>query len=387
MEQTWSVFDTIDSLNNAYVKVWEESCEIESPSSDPAAVNRVADYFCAMAESLGWSVERYPQQGFGDVACITINAHATKAPIALSGHMDTVHPIGLFGSPAVRIEGDRIYGPGVMDCKGGIVAGFLAMHALKLCGYVDRPVMMLLQSNEEIGSGVNNKAPIRCICEKAKNAVAFLNLEGYEQSFKGNACLVRKGIVGFRFRVHGVAAHSSFCAREGASAIAEAAHKILELEKVKNDAGITVNIGKIMGGTARNTVPELCEFEVDCRYGRAEELEEIKSLVKRVAEHSIHPACTCEVELVNLRAPMELCEKNIALLERSNKAFAQGGLSLWACGSRNGASDASDVTACGIPCMDSMGVAGGRAHSNEEYGELASLAQSAKRIAAIVCGL
>ena len=85
-----------------------------------------------------------------------------KPPIALSGHMDTVHPIGIFGSPAVRREGDRLYGPGTMDCKGGIVAGLLAMDALARSGYTDRPVMMLLQSNEEIGSGRNNKEPIEC---------------------------------------------------------------------------------------------------------------------------------------------------------------------------------------------------------------------------------
>ena len=59
-----------------------------------------------------------------------MNADATKPPICLSGHLDTVHPKGLFGTPAVKFDGDKIYGPGIADCKGGIVAALLAMAAL-----------------------------------------------------------------------------------------------------------------------------------------------------------------------------------------------------------------------------------------------------------------
>ena len=244
---------------------------------------------------------------------------------------------------------------------------------------------MLLQSNEEIGSGNNNKEPIRCICEKAKDAVAFLNLEGHERYFEGKACLMRKGIAGFVFRVHGVSSHSSYSAREGASAIAEAAHKIIELEKNKNDGGITFNVGKIKGGTATNTVPDFCEFELDCRYAKAEELDEIKQIVKRVAEHTYIRGCTCEVEMVSLRSAMELCDRNIALLNRANEAFAKAGLSTMEIGFRNGGSDAADATVFGIPCIDSMGVGGERAHSVEEYGVISSLPESAKRLATIIC--
>ena len=387
MKNVSSVFDTIDVLVEQYINIWEDVCNIESPSADKAAVDRVGRYFCDMAESRGWKIEKYPQKEFGDVICITLNSDVRTAPIALSGHMDTVHPIGLFGSPAVRRDGDKLYGPGAMDCKGGIVAGLLAMQALEECGYKERPIMMLLQSNEEIGSGKNNKAPIRYICEKAKDAVAFLNLEGHEGYFDGKACLVRKGIAGFVFRVYGVSSHSSYCAREGASAIAEAAHKIIALEKIKNDGGITFNVGKIKGGTVRNTVPDFCEFELDCRYAKDAELDEIKQIVKSIAENTYVHGCTCEAELINWRSPMELCERNTALLDQANAAFIQNGLSTLEIGFRNGGSDAADVTAFGIPCIDSIGVGGERAHSVEEYGLIRSLPESAKRIAAIVSSM
>ena len=111
------IFDKIDSLTEEYVRVWEDVCNIESPSKDKAAVDRVGQYFCDMAARRGWKIERYPQKKFGDVICITLNADAKAAPIALSGHMDTVHPIGLFGSPAARRDGDKLHGPGAMDCS------------------------------------------------------------------------------------------------------------------------------------------------------------------------------------------------------------------------------------------------------------------------------
>jgi len=382
-----NVLREIDNLNSAYVDVWEAVCNLESPSRDKAGVDRVGEYFKELSKKFGWKIEVLPQEQFGDVVCITMNPDAQGRTIALSGHMDTVHPVGSFGTPAVRREGDHIYGPGVMDCKGGIVAGFLAMHALHSCGYSARPIMMLLQSNEEIGSGLQNKAPLRCMCEKAKGAEAFLNLEPHEGYFAGKACLIRKGIAGFRFSIKGIEAHASYCAREGASAIAEAAHKIVEIEKIKDDAGITCNCGIVSGGTASNTVAGSCEIRVDVRFATQEQYEAATAALQKIADTVYVPGCTCVMEQTNLRSAMELTDRNVALLNKANVLFAENGLSQLEIGMRSGGSDAAEISSCGIPCIDSLGVLGERGHSREEYGVISSLAESAKRIAAIVCGL
>lgn len=380
-------FDAVDKSDARYVDIWEDVCNLESPSHDKAGVDAVGAYFAALSEEHGWRVERFPQERFGDVLCITMNPDASGAPVALSGHVDTVHPVGLFGTPATRREGDRLHGPGAMDCKGGVVAGFLAMHALAEGGYTDRPVMMLLQSNEEIGSGMENKAPIRYICERARDACAFLNLEGHEAYFAGKACLERKGIAGFLFRVTGISTHASYCAREGASAITEAAHKIIALEKIKEQDGLTFNCGTIRGGSARNTVPSECEFSLDVRFSTQEELARAKALIAEISDTVYVDGCRCEAKMTNLRPAMELCKKNLDLLSVANAAFLENGLSPLSAGKRTGGSDAADVTACGIPCLDSIGVAGERAHSREEYGVISSLAESAKRLVAIISAL
>jgi len=382
-----NVFEKIEKLNEKFIDIWEDVCNIESPSDYKEGVDKVGRYFIDLALKNSWHTEVFNQEKFGNVVCITMNSRSKLMPVTISGHMDTVHPVGSFGSPASHRDANNLYAPGAMDCKGGIVAGFLAMQALDECGFKDRPVRMILQSNEEIGSGLDNKATINYICEKAKDSVAFLNLEGYEDYFKGKACLKRKGIAGFLFDVKGIETHASYCADEGANAIAEAAHKILELEKVKDSQGLTFNCGVIHGGTATNTVAGNCNFKLDVRFSTKEQYDRALEIINNIANTSYIDGCTCNCTQTNLRVAMELNNKNISLLAKANELFEQNGLSPLEIGERRGGSDASDVTAFGIPCIDSLGVAGGRAHSLEEYGVLSSVAESAKRIATIVVGI
>ncbi|MBR5507251.1 MAG: M20/M25/M40 family metallo-hydrolase [Clostridia bacterium] len=168
-----------------------------------------------------------------------MNPDAEGKPICLSGHMDTVHPIGLFGDHPVKIDEDIIYGPGVSDCKGGIVAAFMAMAALDDEGFSARPVKLILQSDEETSSDGSNKTTVQYMCECARDAVAFLNCEPYVM---GTAVLKRKAIAKYTFKIKGKAEHAAYC-YNGISAITEAAHKIIELEKYKDENGITANCG------------------------------------------------------------------------------------------------------------------------------------------------
>lgn len=378
------VFAKIAALEEDYCRVWEEYCNIESPTLCKEGVDAANEYVARLAAEKGWRVEYCRQPVSGDAVCITMNPDDAGAPLAISGHVDTVHPVGLFGTPAVRRDETRIYGPGVMDCKGGIVAGLLAMDALAQCGFAERPILLLLQSDEEVGSRLSDKATIRWICEKAKDAAAFLNLEPYTPGF---ACLQRKGIVSYRFAVTGVEAHASMCATEGASAIADAAHRILELEKFKDADGITCNCGVISGGTAVNTVPGACTFDVNFRFVSADQLEQIAAYVQELAARAFIPGCSCTAQRLSMRVAMQPEARNDDLLEKCNRIFAKAGLPQLQRRGQNGGSDAADATVFGIPCIDSLGVAGGGIHSIHEYGELASLGEAARRIAAVACGL
>lgn len=374
------IFKTVDELSDYYIDVWEKVCNIESPTEYKAGVDAVGNLFAEMAQNRGWKVEYFNQPVSGNVVCITMNPDVDAPPLSLSGHMDTVYPIGSFGKTPVCRDEEKIYGPGVTDCKGGIVAAFLAMDALYQCGFKALPIQLLLQSDEENSSYRSNKATIKYICKKAKNSVAFINLEGYAA---GEACIQRKGIITFLFKITGAEAHASNCAILGANAIAEAAHKILEIEKIKDDSGITCCCSVISGGTTPNTVPGYCEFKVNVRFATNEQYVWIKEEMQRIADNVFISGCSTALHVLSERVAMELTKKNSDLLELINRSFKENGLPVLEKAMRKGGSDAADVTTYGIPCVDGLGVYGGYIHSKDEYAYIDSLAEAAKRIVSI----
>ena len=378
-----ALFAKIDELYPKYVKVWEDVCNIESPTAYKAGVDAVCQYFVKMAEEKGWEIEISKQEVAGDAACITMNPNAKGAPVCLSGHMDTVHPVGLFGTPAVRMDEKYIYGPGVIDCKGGCVSSFLAMDALMQVGFNDRPVKLILQSDEETGSKTSGKKTVEFMCEKAKGAVAFFNTEGVADDKKAQVVLRRKGILRFAYHITGKAVHSSKC-MDGANAVTEAAYKIIELEKMKDEDGLTCNCGVISGGTMANTVAEKCTFLADIRFATADEEQYVRELVAQVAEKTTVKGCVCRLEQVSYRPAMEYTERNKALLDTMNEIWCENGLDEREWTKSPGGSDAAYITQAGVPCVDNVGVAGQGGHSVREKALLSSLADSAKRMAAVI---
>lgn len=374
------LFKTIEGLKEQYLDILEDVCNIESPTDFKTGVDEVGAFFINIAKQHNWKIDIFKQEISGDVVCLTLNPDAKGESVCVSGHMDTVHQVGSFGTPAVKRDEENMYGPGVMDCKGGLVAALMAMDALEKCGFNSRPVHLLLQSDEENGSATSHKKTIDYICKNAEGAIAFLNLEGSKDN---TAVLQRKGILRYRFTVHGIALHSSRCA-EAANAVAEAAYKIIELEKMKNSAGITCNCGLIKGGTTPNTVAEKCEFYADIRFATQNEKETVRKKIQEIADKSTVGGCSCKVEEVSYRPAMELTERNIKLLERMNEIYKENGLPVLTGRVCLSGSDAAYVTQHGIPCVDNLGTEGGNIHSINEYIRLDSLVESAKRIASLI---
>ena len=378
-----TLFSRIDELLPEYTEFLADICRLESPTEFKEGVDAVGRYIADKARAFGWKIDIQKQPISGDCICITMNPDAAGRPVCFSGHMDTVHAVGFFGEEPVRIDGDKMYAPGVDDCKGGIAAAFFAMAALHEGGYTARPVKLILQSDEENSSRFSNKTTVEFMCEQAKDAVAMFNMEPADRF---SAVTSRKGICRYRLTVHGKAAHSSIC-YDGKSAICEAAYKIIELEKCKAEHGTTINCGLISGGTAENTVPDSCTFTADVRFADMQGMQDADRLIRETAEKSCLGGTTCEVEVVSSRVPMELTERNLQLLERVNAVYEKHGFTLLKSRRANGGSDAADFTAHGIPCLDSVGIWGGSLHQRGEWASISSLAQVAKRCAALVVEL
>ncbi len=363
-------------LFDEYLSFLVSVVEAESPTDCKEGVDKCASLFIEKAEGYGFRIEKEAQEKSGDCVCITMNENAAGAPIALSGHLDTVHPVGLFGSPAVRIEDGCIYGPGVCDCKGGAAAGLYAMAVLHELGYEERPVKLILQTDEEVGSKYSDLATVRFMCEKARDCAAFLNLESH---MSGTAVMLRKGIARYELEVRGRSVHS--CQKwNGANAILEAAHKIIEIEKLCDRDGITCNCGVISGGTAPNTVPDNCKVVVDMRYSDAEQLQKGEEQLRKITELCAVEGTSATLTKISGRVAMEQSDKNDALLVRLNEIYAKNGLPELKMRKSTGGSDAAYVTAYGIPCVDNLGIEGGYIHSPGEYARTDSLWESALRL-------
>ncbi|MBQ7565542.1 MAG: M20/M25/M40 family metallo-hydrolase [Oscillospiraceae bacterium] len=148
--QCEKLFAKIDELEQEYIQFWVDVCSIESPTKFKEGVDTVGKYFIDKAKPFGWEIEVRHEDVSGDAVCITMNPDAPGKAVCLSGHMDTVHPVGSFGTPPVKIEDGWIYGPGVKDCKGGAVASFYAMAALAAVGFKARPVKLICSRTRRI---------------------------------------------------------------------------------------------------------------------------------------------------------------------------------------------------------------------------------------------
>lgn len=373
------LFSAIDLLNDEYVKFWIDVCSVESPTDFKEGIDRCGEMFIEKAKQYGFDTDIHSETVSGNCVCITMNKDADAAPVVFSGHLDTVHPLGFFGNPPVRLDSENIYGPGVCDCKGGAVASLLAMAALHKCGFTSRPVKLLLQSDEENGSRTSGKSTVKYMCRCSRGSIAFLNAEPHRP---GSVAITRKGISKYMFEITGKAVHASMC-YNGASAIAEAAHKILELEKFKDENGITCNCGIIKGGTAENTVPEKCTFTADIRFATNEQREKADRLVEEITNKSFVEGTKCITRLLSTRVAMERCDKNVALLDKINEIYKEIGLPELSGRDVKSGSDASDISAFGVPTLDSLGAEGLGIHSINEYARISSLAESAKRLASV----
>lgn len=373
------LFQIIDSLNEEYIQFLTDICNIDSPTDYKEGVDRVGKYISDKAIQKGWLVEKQSQEVSGDCICITMNPDAAEAPVCFSGHMDTVHPVGSFGDVPVHSDDEKIYGPGVIDCKGGLAASFMAMDALEKCGFNNRPVKLILQSDEENGGRNSNKTTVKYMAEKAKGCVAFLNTEPYT---KGGLVITRKGISKYKFEVTGKSAHASRCYM-GASAICEAAQKIIRLEQYKDKDSITCNCGLISGGVAENTVPEKCTFTADFRFNNEEERKEVQKIASEIAQTSFVEGTSCNLILASFRDAMCETRKNLELFQKIKKIYNENNLDDIDLIRSNGASDASDLTQMGVTCLDGFGTEGGNLHGLGEFAYIKSLAQSAKRLASV----
>ena len=277
------------------------------------------------------------------------------------GHFDTVHlPESDFSKATV--QGERIYGPGVLDMKGGIVTALYSVIIAQQLMNKPIPVKIIFNCDEEIGSP-DSKILIEKSFTGAAGVFVFEPAKGDHRGL----VVARKGILMGRMEVTGIPAHAGENPEAGADAILEAARKIEALHRLNDSStGTVVTVGKIIGGNASNQIPDHCTCEIDVRVQSSLEEEKVKRKIEAIMKTSTVRGTRTQYTLGCARPPFEADDNSQLLLQRYKKAADAFHLQTETF-QTGGGSDANFTAAQGIPTLDGLGPSGHGPHTNEEY--------------------
>ena len=304
--------------------------------------------------------------------------NARLKPIALVGHLDTVFPPGKF--EGYRVDGALRRGPGTLDMKGGLVVIGAALRALSETGGLSRlpPLRIVVVSDEEVGSP-EGQGVIRSACAGSGAALVL-------ESGRAEDAIItrRKGTGGMEAVAHGKAAHAGNHHAEGANALWAVARFVDPAQQLTDyPRGITVNVGKVLGGQGKNTVPDYAEAHVDLRFCTHADGEALVEHLRAAADRAASsvPGTSLELSGGISREPLERSAASAALLEAYAACARASGLGGGEAALIGGGSDASTTSASGIPSIDGLGPRGKGFHTVEEHIEVTTLVPKAQALA------
>jgi glutamate carboxypeptidase len=368
-----------EQRQNDIVQTIRELVEIESPSDNKPAVDRIGQFLTAKFEALGGQTQFHRSTEFGDSLQIDfLVPNSDHKPVLLLGHYDTVYPMGTLTNMPCRLERGRLQGPGVLDMKSGIALMLYAIEALQAWhGAAPRPVTVFLVSDEEVGSYSSRKTTEAL----AKKSAGVLVLEP-AAGLRGVVKTARKGVGEYTLRVKGVAAHAGLDPGKGHSAILELARQLQVIAKLNHlRQGISVNPGVIAGGTRTNVVAAEASADIDVRIKSAKQASGIDRKLRALRPFDKH--CKLEISGGINRLPMErtagvaaLYKKAQAIAERLDWKLEEAAV--------GGGSDGNFTAGLGIPTLDGLGGVGEGAHAVHEYIVISELPRRALLLAGMI---
>lgn len=369
----------------AMVDLLREMVDIDSGSYHKPGIDAVGAVLERFFTAHGIALERLPQAKHGDClrALVPWDGPAGNAGgnIVLMGHRDTVYPLGEVARRPFAIRDGIAYGPGVADMKAGLVMNAFVLAAFRKFGGAPAPLVGLYTGDEEIGSPEGR--PV--IEAEARRARAVFNSEPGRVS--GNIVTGRKGGVFSAFRITGKAAHSGGSFTEGISAIEELARKIQAIHALTDlDRGVTLNVGLVSGGQSVNTVAPWAEGQIDFRYVRPEDRDDIMAKLGAIIERSYVPGTKAELTVRGEFLRLNQTPAARKLFELYVEAAADSGFKTEG-EFTGGCADSGFTAAVGAPTICAVGPVGGKAHSPDEFLRLDSLIPRAQACARAILRL
>jgi glutamate carboxypeptidase len=321
----------------------------------------------------------HPAEKFGNHLQIEFKGSGPRdqKPVLLLGHMDTVYPIGTISKMRCRVAKGRLYGPGVLDMKSGIGLAIRSIEALLKwnAGKLPRPVTILLVSDEEVGS-TSSREITEALARKSSAVVVLEPAQGLAVK------TARKGICEYTLQVTGKAAHSGLDFEKGQSAIVELAKQIGQISQLVDlKRGITVNVGKVSGGTRSNVVAAEATAVIDVRVSRMKDGLEIDKKLRSLK--AFNRNCRIAISGGMNRPPMERSAEVAALYDKATAVADELGWKLEEA-AVGGGSDGNFTAALGIPTLDGLGGVGEGAHAEHESVVISELPKRAALLTALI---
>ena len=360
------------------VRTIRELVEVESPSDNKPAVDRLGAILADKFRTLGGKTHLHRAEQYGDHLQVDFPGSKKTKPILLLGHFDTVYPLGTLANMPCKTAAGHLHGSGVLDMKSGVALMLHAIEALqKWRAELPRPVTVLLVTDEEVGSRSS-----RSITEAlARKSAAVLVLEP-AAGVRGAVKTARKGVGEYTLKVHGIAAHAGLDPSKGHSAILELSRQIDAISKLNNlKSGISVNPGVIRGGTRSNVVAAEASAIIDVRIKRASQAVGLDRRLRSLKPFDRH----CKLALTGgiNRLPMERTAGVAALYRQAQHLAKQIDWNLEEA-AVGGGSDGNFTAGIGIPTLDGMGGVGDGAHAIHEYITISELPRRALLLAAMI---
>jgi glutamate carboxypeptidase len=354
--------------------------ECESPTFDAAAVNRMLDLAARDMAVMGAGIERISgRQGFG--GCVRARFPHPKQGepgILIAGHLDTVHPLGTLQKLPWRRDGNKCFGPGIFDMKGG---NYLTLEAIRQLQRVSLttplPVTVLFTPDEEVGTPSTRDI---IEAEAARNRYVLVPEPGRPHN---GVVTGRYAIARFNLEATGKPSHAGATLAAGRSAIREMARQIIAIDAMTGD-DCTFSVGIVHGGQWVNCVASRCHGEALSMAKRQADLD--AGVERMLALSGTANDVTFTVTRGVTRPVWEPDAKTMALYEKARGVAAQLGIDLTH-GSAGGGSDGNFTGAMGIATLDGLGVRGADAHTLNEHIEVDSLAERGRLMAGLLATL
>jgi glutamate carboxypeptidase len=382
-----SITAWLATQQDAMLGVLEAMVNTDGGSYDKPGVDAVGAIVRNFMAGCDIPVEVVPREKFGDCIKARVaggNALASgnmQQSIVLMGHRDTVFPKGEPTRRPFKVENGIASGPGVADMKAGLVMNMFVLAAFQKFGGAPGPLLGLFTGDEEIGSPEGREV----IEATAREARVVFNSEPGRPN--GGVVTGRKGGVFSVFDIEGKAAHSGGNFEAGISAIGELAAKITAIHALTDlERGITLNVGLVSGGQSVNTVAPWAQGQIDLRYREPADRDEVMGKIHAIIGRSYVPGTKAKLTIRGEFLPLTQSPAAAKLFDMYRAAAGESGLSITGEFS-GGCADSGFTAAVGAPTICAVGPVGGKAHSPEEYLEVASMVPRAQAMARAILRL